>query len=236
VAENWRIVLDALGARLDTDLLPAIYDAASVPTPLIREELIAANLAFRDPTAGLEPDAAALADAVSRLSRQASRRSLAVGAASGLVGAAAIPPEVLATLVQTLRMGQRLAVIYGFDPDTDAGRIVLWRALAAAWDVDFPDQGRLSLKVSELPALLRAQAPATQSAAGWLARQVTGRALLSVASRVTRLVPGLGAGLAALGAQRRTAVMASRMAEVFSRAVESETWALAGEEIAVEIP
>lgn len=228
------ILMDNLGDRLDEELLPAIYAAASVPTAEIRAWMRDAGLPFVDHEAGLNPSTSELDDAADRLVRQARDRAVALGIASGLVGAVAVPPEVLASMVASLRLAQRLAVLHGIDPETDAGKLLLWRAMAAAYDVELPE-GMIGMRVRELPDVVRAQLPATAQATAWLARQIALRTLTSVAGRVYRLIPGLGAGIAAFSAYRRTAEMGRKMRDVYRRATEGERFDLGDVEAAVEV-
>ncbi|MDP2309035.1 MAG: EcsC family protein [Pseudomonadota bacterium] len=235
MASPFSVLLQALGERLDEDMLPAIYTAASVPTADVRAWMRDTGIPFHDPDAGTCPSTPDLDDASARIIAHTRDRATAFGVASGFLGAVAIPPEVLASIVATLRLAQRLAVLHGFDPETDVGRLVMWRALAAAYELELPTQGPVGLKVRELPDLLRSQVPATRQASAWLARQVVLRATATIMSRITRLIPGLGAGLAGWGAHRRTHAMGGRMVEVYRRAMTGAPFELEGEEIAVEI-
>jgi hypothetical protein len=235
MASPWTLLLESLGERLDEDLLPAIYAAASVPTEEVRRAFRDANVAHVDPVAGLAPPLSDVEESARRIVRESRDRAALLGVASGFMGAAAVPPEVLASLVHTLRLGQRLAVVFGFDPETDAGKLVLWRAIAAAYEVELPTQGAVGLRMRELPDLLRSQLPATRQATGWLARQVVVRTASSVAGRITRLIPGLGAGLGGLGARRRMHTMGHRMIVVYRQACDAAPFELEGEELAVEV-
>ena len=236
MASPLQLLLQSLGERLDEDLLPALYTAASVPTAEVRAWMRSLGIPFVDVEAGEYPGNPELEDAARFIVAHSRDRATAVGVASGLLGAVAIPPEVLASLVSTLRLAQRLAVLHGFDPESEAGRLVMWRALAAAYEVELPTQGPVGLKVRELPEVLRAQLPATRQASAWLARQVVLRASSSVMSRVTRVIPGLGAGLAGLSAHRRTRRMGERMIQVYRRTMSAVPFDVEGEELAVEVP
>src|SRR5262245_26940075 len=141
MASAFDTIFASLGERLDTDLLPALYAAASVPTADVRSWLRENGIAHVDPVSGTSASSAELDEAARRVVDQTRDRGTVLGFASGLVGAVAVPPEVLASVVQTLRLAQRLAVLFGFDPETDAGKVVLWRAIAAAYEVDLPAQG-----------------------------------------------------------------------------------------------
>lgn len=231
----WQIVLETLGDRLDEELLPSLYDAVSVPTAEVRAWLRESGVPWLDPDM---PGGAALAEveaAAQRVVGQAQGRAAALGAVSGVAGAVAIPPEVLASLVHSLRLAQRLAVMFGFDPETDRGRVVLWRALAQAYEVELPAQGSVGVRVRDLPDVVRAQLPASRQASLFLARQVVWRSVLAVASRVTRVVPGVGAGIAAWSGYRRTETMGRRMIDVYKRAADATPWEIEDETPAVEV-
>jgi hypothetical protein len=228
-------LFSSLGERLDEDLLPALYAAASVPTADVRSWLRESGIPHVDPASGASATAVELDEAARQVVSQTRDRATILGVASGLVGAVAVPPEVLASVIQTLRLAQRLAVLYGFDPETDGGKVVLWRAIAAAYELELPAQGPLGLKVRELPDLVRAQLPATHQATAWLTRQVVGRTIASIAGRVTRLIPGLGAGLAGYGARKRIHEQGQRMILVYARASEGVPFELDGESEAVEV-
>jgi hypothetical protein len=229
------VLLQALGERLDEDLLPAVYAAASIPTADVRAWMRDTGIPYLDPDTGTWPSSADMDEGARRIVAHTRDRATALGVAGGFVGAVAIPPEVLATIVSMLRLAQRLAVLHGFDPETDAGRVVMWRALAAAYELELPTQGPVGLRVRELPDLLRSHVPATRQASAWLARQVVVRTTATVMSRVTRLIPGLGAGLAGYGARRRTHTMGARMVEVYRRAMTAAPFDVAGEELAIEV-
>ncbi len=235
MASPWRILAEGVGARVDEDLLPAIYAAASVPTTQVREELRAAGLAFADAEAGLRPDDTALRRSVDHVVRSAQFRAGAMGAVTGLAGVAAVPPEMVAAMVNTLRLGQRLAVIHGFDPETDHGKIVLTRALAAAMGVELPESARVATRVSELPVLFRSAAPGTTGAVHIATRYVVQRSMVASVGRVVRMVPGLGATIAAASAWRRQRHLAASMCAVFTRAMDPEGFDLEGETDAVEV-
>ena len=92
--------------RLDEELLPAIYATLSVSTETLRHELLGHHM---------ERSGASIDDldaAAEDLIQSAAKRSMAIGAAGGVGGAVAIPPEIVAQLVASLRLAQRLGVLY----------------------------------------------------------------------------------------------------------------------------
>jgi uncharacterized protein (DUF697 family) len=72
-----------------------------------------------------------------RLIRDAQRLALAEGAGFGLGGAITILPDAGLLTVITLRLIQRLSLLYGFEDQERGDRIELWVAAAAAAGVDF---------------------------------------------------------------------------------------------------
>jgi len=231
----WRQILDNLEERLDEDLLPALYAAVSLPTSEIREELEARDVRFYDPLAADEATSEELALSADKLIYTSERRAGVIGAAGALAGAVAVPPEVLASLVHSLRLAQRLAVLYGFDPETDAGRMLLWRAIGAAHGVSIPEQGTMNLKVRDLPTALGRQVPTGSHAAAWVTRKIVYRSLASATKRVTRLVPGLGMGVGAWSSRKLQRAQGEKMRAVYQAAWAGIATDLSGAEEAVEV-
>jgi hypothetical protein len=221
----WRDVWHQFEQRLDENLLPALYAAASLDTASIREDLSGDSLVYANLREGRVPPGEDLDATAEVLIEKARKKAGAVGAAGGVAGAAGVPPEVLALLIQTLRLAQRLAVVYGFDPETDRGQMMLWRAMGAAYDVDMPE-GQLGVRVRDLPSTMKHNMPPARQAAAWMTRRVVRRAVWQVAAKGIRLVPGLSTGVSAWAAQKRVQAQGRRMAEVLRRASEVHPGAL----------
>ncbi len=231
----WQVIAEALGQRFDAELIPSLYAAASVPTAQVHDELRAGGYAFVDEVAGVVPEADELARTVAFLARQSTRQATALGVVSGAAGLFALAPEVVAGGVATLRLAQRLAVVYGFDPETDAGRVVLSRALAHAYEIKLPESARVATRVSEIEALVRSSPAESRELVAWAGRRALAGSAGLVLSRITRLVPGLGAIVGGVRAFRTQGRLAARMAEVYAGAAESVPFDLRGEELAVEL-
>lgn len=235
----YQVLLETLGdelrERLDGDLLPSLYASISVPTEVVRASFRAEGIAFIDGRTGQWPDAAALDDAVARVIAHARRRGVGLGVVSGLIGAVAVPPEFLARLVLALRLGQRLCVVYGVDPETSAGRLVLWRVVAAGFELEVPKEAAVGVRMRDLPDLIRSQVPAPGDAASWVGRRMVRQAGLSAVNRAARMVPGLGVGVAGYAAHRRVDAMGARMAAVLRRVAEVQPFEVQDEALAVEV-
>ncbi len=201
-----RQALDNLTERIDEDLLPLLVRRASMSTAEIREQFDEQGVPR---VGGPRPPVSAdeLERAAERLIRDAGRRALVRGALAGAAGLFAVPPEAVAALIQALHLGQRIAVLYGHDPETDSGKLLLTRAMAGAFGLQMPEQGPVKPRLREIPALLKAGAsgPPTVVNARALVSTVAVRTAVSVASRLSRAIPGLGAGLSAVTARRSLA-------------------------------
>ena len=211
-------LLEALGERVDTESLARVYVAASVSTTQAKAELRARGVAWHDPD-GPRCVAEQVSVTTEALIREASTRAAVVGAASTLAGALALAPETAGMVVATLRLAQRLAVVHGFDPENDAGKMVMLRALAAGWGFEIPAQVALHLRARDLPTLVRQRlVPSAPGDVGSLARSAVSR---SLARRALRIVPGLGAGLAGWSTRRTMLDAGARMRVVYERACEA---------------
>ncbi|MFT4979226.1 MAG: hypothetical protein ACI8S6_005136 [Myxococcota bacterium] len=222
MASILRQIFANLSERVDEDLLPSLYQAASLSTEQVRRELVKDGLRWHDPESGYLPDAAELDAAAEAVIQRAVRSALVRGAVGGAGGALAIPPEVAASLVQTLRLAQRLGVLFGFDPQSSRGRLMLSRALEAAFELELPDQRALGVRISDLPQVARQQLPDIQRTTAWIARTISWQVARRVGGRLSRLLPGFGAGVGAWDAQRVLRQQGERMKLVYTRAWDGD--------------
>jgi uncharacterized protein (DUF697 family) len=110
-----------------------------------------------------------------RLIHDAQRLALAQGAGFGLGGMITLLPDASLLTIITLRLIQRLCLLYGFEEDGPERRIQLWMAAAAAAGIDFSKDlaekqmveklaprlaGRLAVRIGE------------ESAEKWVGRMV----------------------------------------------------------------
>ncbi len=209
----WKELAREMEDRLDTELLPLVYSTLSVSSKQIREELSELGLGVLDEAEveDLDPLAAEI------IARSVRRFSL-VGAMGGLGGIATIPPEIIATLIASLRLCQRLEVLYGFDPDSEHGRLLLWRAMGAAYGVKMPKKG--SLRVPGVFTPKTASAPDTGEITAWMTRQIVQSSIRSLTRRFSRWIPGLGLGFSVAFARRQMKKQGREMQSVFRAAYE----------------
>ncbi len=217
MAPAWKEIAKAIEERLDSDLVPAAYATLSVPTAQIRREL------ERVGHVGDRPTPADRDRAADALVAAAARTATALGAMGGLGGAAALAPEILGQLIGSLRLAQRLAVVYGFDPHTEAGGQLLWRAMAAAHGVEMPAAGRMDVRLGEWKQVLGKQPTEPSFAATWMLQQILRRTTRTIARRTSRWIPGVGVGVSALAARKRMAGQGARMKAVYRRAFEGDS-------------
>ncbi len=204
--------LAELVERADSDLAHGGYAAISVDPERFRRHLRAAQRPHIEP-GGTAPSLPDLDRTAHWVVEQARFKTTALAGFAGLAGAASVPPEVAARSVATIRLAQRLAIVYGFDPDTDRGRTAMWRALAAGLEVDLPEHGPVGLRVSDVPEIL-SPGVSPRSVGTVLAKAVLYRSIRSIAGRLGRFIPLLSSAFAAREASRRTPEVGERMIEV----------------------
>ncbi len=191
-----------VGVRVDEDTAPAVLRRMSVDTDALTADLRARGLRWDSAENASRPDAADLDKTARYLIDSAARSSGILGAASGLVGFAGVPPEAVARLVHSFRLAQRLAFIYGHDPETDLGKIRVRQALSEAWGFELPAQASDDIKLSQLPKILESGTLAIHDGPAWLIQTLARSAAGAVGRRATRWIPGLGAGMGLLYGRR----------------------------------
>lgn len=213
-----------LSERVDEDLIPALYQAASVPSVIIRAELEAEGLAWSDPSAGRSPGLVELRASARTIIDRSARTATIRGAVAGTMGLLAVPPEAAAAFVQSLRLAQRLAVVFGFEHETDRGKLILGRALAAGLELELPEQARVDFRLRRVTSLVRQGASEPQQAAAKVARLAGRRLVWTLGGRMGRILPGFGTGLAAWSARRELRRQAERMLPVLEASWEGVPW------------
>ncbi len=209
---TWRQVRQRVVREVDERALAAIYAAVSVSPGPVRASMAARRLAV----AGEGVDRAALDRTVEALIADAAGSAATLGGLAGLAGLLSVPPEAAAFVVAMVRLAQRLAIIHGLDPASERGRVAVARALAAAFEVDIPDDGLLTPRLRDLLASLASTAPAPSEGArrlgGQLLRGVAVRSLRIMTGRVGRLLPLVSSGVSAADNHARVRSMGRRMA------------------------
>lgn len=115
-------------------------------------------------------------DAIAKsLIRDAERIALAQGAGFGLGGAITLLPDTSFLTLITLRLIQRLALLYGFDTSARDERIEMWKAAAAAAGIDlgkdFAEKQILEKLIPRIAQRL-AMRIGVESAEKWAARLI----------------------------------------------------------------
>jgi hypothetical protein len=218
MAELPAVVTDVLD-RADATLVAGWYHAVSVQPERIRIWLRFRGLPFVDPRLPEPPVLTEVDRTAELLIERASYVFGAIGGAAGMVGAATVPPEWVATNVGVLRLAQRLSVVYGFDPTTDRGEMAMCRALAAAYGVEVPETGPARMRVRDLPSLLRGSGP-RQGIGARLVRAMARSTAWWVAGRVTRFVPVLSASTHAVETRGQFGDTGRKMQAVLRRLAE----------------
>lgn len=219
--------------QLDERGVAMLYRSISVSVSRTRSRLRAAGLPFVEPGV-VAPRPVELDATAQWVIAQSRASSAAVGGMAGLWGILSIPPEIGAYLVATVRMAQRLAIVYGFDPESDRGRMALAQALAVGFDIELPERGRMSLSLTDLFQVL-SKGPGSTSFGAVLTRSLLSRTARMIGGRATRFVPLLSSGFVAADNQRRTGEIGAKMLGVFTRLAELPLSPLALVEDAIEV-
>lgn len=211
-----RVTEEAASASQKADELAiqALYASVSVPAERVRAWLRARSWVFVDP-AGEPVEPARVRQTAERVLARAVDRATALGGFAGIGGMLSVPPEIAAQLLALVRLAQRLAVVYGFDPDTERGRLAIQQALSAGLQVELPEGGPMGLKLSDLPSVLARRAPRDVSVA--MTRALVRSTAFMVVGRVGRFVPVVSAGVGAVAGRRRVRRVGERMIGVLER-------------------
>lgn len=206
---------------LDGQAVSGVYAAVSIQTARMRRRLRRESRPFFDPESAARPDPSEVDRTAEWVASQYRFGVAAMSGVAGLGGLASVPPEVLGTVIAVVRLAQRLAIVYGFDPETDHGQMVVWQALSAGLEVDLPEGGPMGIRMRDLPSLVSARGePKAASVA--LARAVVRRSTLMVVGRVTRLLPVVAAGSSAFASRERMRRVSERMVAVYRRLAEPD--------------
>lgn len=109
------------------------------------------------------------------LIRKAERMAMAEGAGFGLGGMMTVLPDASLLTVITLRLIQRLCLLYGFDVGDDEDRIEMWKAAATAAGVDYgKDLAEKQLIEKLAPRIVERMAMkiGAESAEKWVGRMI----------------------------------------------------------------
>ncbi len=190
-----RDLFDDVSRQLGSDLIPALVRAASIDPDRFCDELRGRGLPIErlDDLRGL--DLALLDPVAESLIESARRRSALSGVGLGMGGWIAIPPEILAQLVQQLKLAQRLSLVYGVDFRTPAGEMALWKAVAEGADVELPAEGSPRTVGSALPARIGRTPVAVNPVVSRLALAVVRQIVTRRALPLGRLVPVVAGGV-----------------------------------------
>ena len=110
-----------------------------------------------------------------KLIREAERLALVEGAGLGLGGLITFLPDASFLTIITLRLIQRLALLYGFETRESEQRIEMWKAAAAATGIDYGKDlagKQMCEKIAPRVAKQLAAKLGTETAEKWVGRMV----------------------------------------------------------------
>ncbi|MEN9787113.1 MAG: hypothetical protein RLZZ299_2377 [Pseudomonadota bacterium] len=202
-----------LGARVDDSALPMLAEHVFPSTREVRARLRHAGAPWLDPDGPELPAPEQLRASSERAIGRARGRVGWWAAASTAAGPWGVAPERLGTLLAVLRLAQELAVIHGFDPESESGRQVALRAVAAGLEIELPTQGPGGARLQDARRWL-----ADLRVRGDLGAWMFGTARGAILTRALRVIPGLSAGHAAWTARDQLGASGERMRAVFAAA------------------
>ena len=205
----------------DEALLANAYRGLSVNTRVFRTRLRTAQRSFCDPNVPQTPTMHEVDKTAAWVSEQVGIQTGIRSGIASLAGAISIPPEVLLTLVTYIRLAQKLTIVYGYDPHSDKGQMVMWRALAAGLETELPEQGPLGMRLRDLTRLF--SMPRADQVGTQVTRALVKKSVWAVLRRTTRYVPVLSLGSSTIGGRRRMRSAGHRMNQVLRRLCDSET-------------
>lgn len=202
--------------RGDQRIAEALLAAVSISPEKLRSRLRSQGLAYYEPSSKKPPTLRELDHTAERLIKLAKDNATAMGGIVGAAGALSVPPEIAAHVVAIIRLAQRLGLVYGFDRENDRGKMAFWRALAAAFETEFPDQGPMDISIREMLS----RPTNTGSVSSALGQSMMRRSTRLVNSRVYRLLPLVYSGGAALAARRRVFEAGQRMQTTYRQLID----------------
>jgi hypothetical protein len=207
-------LLQELRARIDRGAIDAAYQAISVESGAVRQQIDRRRLARLDPRSSHPARIEELDFTADRLIEESANAVGALGGVAGLGGLITMAPEGAGWLVSVLRLAQRLAIVYGFDPESDRGKMAILQALAAGFEVELPEAGVSGMRLSDVVK------GASSGGTGKLARAAAMTTMGLVAGRFARFVPVVSSGVSAVGNAREIRVLGSRMKTLYGRIAE----------------
>ena len=206
-------LLYELEVRTNKDLLPTILQRLGLSMATILADLnaVGALTAFSPDTALHQLD-----ESVLLLERRREKRSMLWGSLAAFGGALSVTPEALAHVVEELRRSQRLGVVFGFDPHSPLGELLVWKSLALAFEVELPEQTSLGVEVRSFRQLRSSEAtPDTQLS---VILDLILASFNASTKKPSRILPILGAGSHAIESRRQRRERHRRMALHFREA------------------
>jgi len=203
----------------DERLLSNAYVAISVNVRRVRTHFRESERPFFDPHAPGTPTLVEVDKTAEWVVEQVSLQTAIRSGLASLAGILSVPPEVLATVSALVRLAQKLTIVYGYDPKSDRGQMVMWRALAAGLETDLPESGPLGMRLRDVARVV--SIPSTEQVGAAVTRALVRKSAWMVLRRVTRLVPVLSLGSSTVGGRRRMRAAGQRMITVLRQLAEA---------------
>lgn len=227
-------LLKQIQEALDEGLLVHLYRLASVsPEATLRQLRDQGIEVYSLGELGRVP--APLLDAVADdIISRCRRRGALTGAGLSVGGYFTLAPEIIWYLSTLLRLGQRLAMVYGQEVQTLKGQIELWQALASALGVQVDLEGLDGELHRGLPMAI-GRGTLRDPILLNVVQQVLIKLSMALAKRITRFVPVLNIGLGGLATYRQLSNVGEQLKETFRTRHQLRTLSLSDLELSEEI-
>ncbi len=186
--------------RVDRGALPTLVRVLAQRPEHLRAQMDRAAVAYVG-RPGPPPTDEELDQAVAFWVRRTRSAGAWIGGVAGLPGLLGVAPESVAQLALLVRLAQRLAVVFGLDPQTDGGRLRVGEAVADALGVVLPAGGVAEASLRDLARAARAAAEVASPAPSTGIVQAStfgadlGAAARAALARTMRWTPGVGAAV-----------------------------------------
>lgn len=181
-------------ANLDEGMVSQLYRLASVPSEEVLAALRAEDIKVYTPEEVLKVPTELLDPVADKQLKQVQRRGAFYGGTFGMGGLLSVAPELAYMFVTVIRMAQKLSLTYGQEYESSRGRLELWAAIGRSVGIKLDLEGLETDLYRELPIVV-GKGPFRDPILFKVAQKVLVTIGFTMSTRISRLVPFLGAGV-----------------------------------------
>ena len=224
-----------LQANMDEGLLSQLYALTSISTQEVLEILRQENIKVYSPDDVLKTPTELLDEAADKAITQTKRKGAFYGGSFGMGGLISVAPELIYIFVTMIRLAQRLSMTYGQEYDSTKGRLDLWAAIGRAVGIKLELEGLESDLYRDLPIVM-GKGPFRDPLLFKVAQKVLMTIGFKMSTRVSRLVPFLGAGVGVVTTYAYLSKIGYKLKEDFRVRHQLRHLSLSDPDLSEEIP